>query len=237
MTRGVSEGERFAALPSLAVAAHELKSPLALIRQLSLLACDDDCSEEQRRISLEQLLLVATRSLRLVDDLTQAASLQSALFPLEPVNPAAVCREVAGELIPIARLYGHRVSWPSSRTKVLAVANRRLLGRVIANFLDNALKYTESRVPIRVGVSRVEGRVRVSVRDYGPRLSTREYRQILDELKVIKTARTRPESSGLGIFLASEFAKLMEGQIGLIRHRDGVTFFVELPLSGQMSLL
>ena len=34
-----------------------------------------------------------------------------------------------------------------------------------------------------------------------------------------------------------QFAKLMEGQIGLIRHRDGVTFFVELPLSGQMSLL
>lgn len=229
--------EHLAVLPSLSVAAHELKAPLALIRQLSLMANDHDFSEENRRSSLEQLTLVAERSLRIVTDLTQVSHSQALLFPLEPINPAATCREVAGGLTPIARLYGHRVSWPSSRTKVLVVANQRLLERIISNFLDNALKYTEPQTPIRVAISRVGQKARVSVRDYGPRLGLREYRQLLDELETMKTVHTRPDSSGLGIFIASEFAKMMHGDIGLIRHRDGVTFFVELPLSGQMSLL
>ena len=231
------EGERFAALPSFAVAAHELKSPLALIRQLSLVANSDTYSDDERRDSLEQLTLVATRSLGLVDDLTQAISMQPTLFPLEPVNPSAICREIASDLIPMARLYGQRISWPPARSRVLVVANRRLLVRILTNFLDNAFKYTELHIPIRVRISRHGDTVRVGVRDYGPRMTTTEYRKMLDELGVVKTARTRPDSSGLGIFLASEFAKMMSGQIGVTRHRDGVTFFVELPLSGQMSLL
>ena len=237
MVKGTFDVERFATLPSLSVAAHELKAPLALIRQLSLVANDDNFSEKHQHQSLEQLTLVAERSLRLVTDLTQVSNSRASLFSLEPVNPAAVCRGVASDLAPIAKLYGHRVLWPSSRTSLLVVANQRLLERVIANFLDNALKYTEPQTPIRVSVRRIGQKARVNVRDFGPRLGLREYRQLLGELERIKTVRTRPDSSGLGIFIAAEFAKMMHGSIGLTRHRDGVTFFVELPLSQQMSLL
>jgi integral membrane sensor signal transduction histidine kinase len=49
--------------------------------------------------------------------------------------------------------------------------------------------------------------------------------------------RTRPESSGLGIYVANQFARAMNGRIGLIRHRDGLTFYVEMPISRQLSLI
>jgi len=68
-------------------------------------------------------------------------------------------------------------------------------------------------------------------------MSNIEYRRLLGELETKKTVKSRPNSSGLGIFLASEFARTMHGQIGLTRHRDGVTFYVELPVSRQMSWL
>lgn len=236
MDRGVLGSESFAGLPSLSVAAHELKSPIALMRQLSLAVLEEDLSDEQRS-RLKQMVVTADRSLRLVNDLSHISSLQSALFPLEPVNPLAICQVIASDMRPMARLYGHGISWTPPRSKALVVANRHLLSRVISNFLDNALKYTERGMPIRLSVSRNNEMMRVNVRDYGPRMSADDYRRLLDELETKKTVKSRPDSSGLGIFLASEFAKTMHGRIGLIRHRDGVTFYVELPVSRQMSWL
>jgi K+-sensing histidine kinase KdpD len=47
----------------------------------------------------------------------------------------------------------------------------------------------------------------------------------------------RPQSSGLGIFIASQFADAMNGNIGVTRHRDGVTFYVDLNSSRQLKFL
>ena len=236
MDRGVLGSESFAGLPSLSVAAHELKSPIALMRQLSLAVLEEDLSDEQRS-RLKQMVATADRSLRLVTDLSHVSNLQSALFPLEPVNPLAVCQTIVSEMRPMAILYGHGITWAPSRSNVLVVANRHLLGRVVSNFLDNAMKYTEQGMPIRLSVSRSRESLRVNVRDYGPRMGSVDYRRMLDELETKKTIKSRPDSSGLGVFLASEFAKTMHGRIGLTRHRDGVTFYVELPVSRQMSWL
>ena len=79
--------------------------------------------------------------------------------------------------------------------------------------------------------------IRLGVRDYGPMISLEEYRRLTSEISLRKTVRTRPESSGLGIYVASQFAQAMNGEIGLTRHRDGLTFFVDLPMSKQMSWL
>lgn len=237
MERGVQRTDGLAALPSISVAAHELKSPLTLMRQLSLLLGDASLSDQERAQYQAQLVLLSERSLALVSDVAQAANVQPSLFPLEPVNPFAVCRDIARDAHLMAELYNRRIQWPRSRAGVLMVANRRLVERIMANFLTNAVKYTEPTVPIRVVVQRLSGVIRLGVRDFGPQLTRREYRQLLDELSQRKTIKTRPESSGLGIFIASQFAEAMDGSIGLIRHRDGVTFYVELPVSRQMSLL
>lgn len=237
MTRGEFDVDVLMALPSASVAAHELKTPLALIRQLGLALEDDTMSTDMRAEYYRQIVTVAHRALAVVTDMTQAATMQPSLFPLEPVNPLAVCRALMRETVPLAHLYNHGIVWPKSRSNMLIVANRHLLSRVIMNFLDNALKYSEPNMPIRLTLRKIGSVVRVGVRDYGPRLSRSDYNTLVHELEMMKAVRTRPESSGLGIYLASEFAKMMQGKIGLVRHRDGVTFFVELPLSGQMRLL
>lgn len=237
MSEGMWSDEQFAALPSLSVAAHELKAPLALVRQLGLLLGDETIGISERAEYQRQLIVTSERALRLVMDLTQAANLQPSLFPLEPVNPFAVCREMAQQSAVMARAYRRRIAWPRARQGTLVVANAELLGRIIANFVDNALKYTEQGVPIAVTVNRHRDMVRVNIRDFGPQMTKREFRRLMNEMELKKTTRTRPESSGLGIFVAGQFARMMNGSIGLSRHRDGVTFFVELPLSQQMRLV
>lgn len=231
-----SQGE-FGGLPSVAVAAHELKAPLALIRQLSL-AIDEGVVTDDARVLQQQIRLTAERALRTVTDVSQAANMTPSLFPLEPVNPLAVCQQMAQEMAPMMRVYQRRVSWPrGGRVRHLVVANRTLLERIVANFVDNALRYSEASAAIQVKVGQRGDMMRLSVRDFGPMMSRAEYRRLVNEMEQRKSVRTRPDSSGLGVFVASQFAKAMGGQIGLIRHRDGLTFYVDMPLSRQLSLL
>ena len=228
----------FGGLPSVLVAAHELKTPLSLIRQLTLMLGDDLTSEADKKQIQQRIVQTSEQALQLTVDLANSANLTPSLFPLEPVNPLAICQQMAAETRFNAVLYGRKISWPrSGRNSRLILANRTLLGRILANFLNNALKYTEDDSEIKVSVKAVGGAVRLSVRDFGPMMSLKEYRRLLDEMDARKTVRTRPESSGLGIYVASQFARAMNGQIGLIRHRDGLTFYVEMPISRQLSLL
>lgn len=228
----------FGGLPSVLVAAHELKTPLALIRQMALLLDDDLTSEADKKQIQQRIVQTSEQALQLTVDLANSANLTPSLFPLEPVNPLALCQQIAAETRLSAALYGRKISWPQrGRNSRLILANRTLLGRILANFLNNALKYTEDGSEIKVSVKAVGDVVRLSVRDFGPMMSLKEYRRLLDEMNARKTVRTRPESSGLGIYVASQFARAMNGQIGLIRHRDGLTFYVDMPISRQLSLL
>lgn len=228
----------FGGLPSVLVAAHELKTPLSLIRQLTLMLGDDLTSEADKKQIRQRIVQTSEQALQLTVDLANSANLTPSLFPLEPVNPLVICQQMAAETRFNAVLYGRKISWPrSGRNSRLILANRTLLGRILANFLNNALKYTEDGSEIKVSVTAAKEAVRLSVRDFGPMMSLREYRRLLDEVDVRKTVRTRPESSGLGIYVASQFARAMNGQIGLIRHRDGLTFYVDMPISRQLSLL
>ena len=237
MTSNQWSDREFGALPSVVVAAHELKTPLALMRQLSLLLSEGSLDgAETRRVS-QQVTQTAERALALVGDLAHTANLSPTLFPLEPVNPLAVCRQIAQEMRPALQVYDRRVEWPRGRQAQLVVANQTLLGRVLANFLENALRYSEPSATVRVKLQRRGDVLRTGVRDFGPMMSLREYRQLLDEMALRKSVRTRPESSGLGVYVASQFAQAMNGEIGLIRHRDGLTFYVDLPLSRQLSWL
>lgn len=237
MTSNQWSDREFGALPSVVVAAHELKTPLALMRQLSLLLSEGSLDgAEAQRVS-QQVTQTAERALALVGDLAHTANLSPTLFPLEPVNPLAVCRQIAQEMRPALQVYDRRVEWPRGRQAQLVVANQTLLGRVLANFLENALRYSEPSATVRVKLQRRGDVLRMGVRDFGPMMSLREYRQLLDEMALRKSVRTRPESSGLGVYVASQFAQAMNGEIGLIRHRDGLTFYVDVPLSRQMSWL
>ena len=228
----------FGALPSVVVAAHELKAPLALIRQMSLLLKDSPLEVEELDQVASQITRTTEQALSLVNDLSWTANLSPTLFPMEPVNPLAVCEHTSQEMRPALEMYNRQIDWPNHQSRnQLVLANHTLLARVLANFLENAIRYSDSCAKIKVSVGRMNETIRLGVRDYGPMISLEEYRRLTSEISLRKTVRTRPESSGLGIYVASQFAQAMNGEIGLTRHRDGLTFFVDLPMSKQMSWL
>lgn len=228
-------------LSSLAVASHELKSPLALIRQLALALESDLVPESEKKRLLRQISLTSEKALRLTGDLTKSVRLPEALFNLEPINPYQLCQDVIKEIDPLFRANERKVTLKSKRKHLLLVANRDLLRRVILNFSDNALNYADDKTDIEINIDTYNrGKtVRLGVRDYGPAVPCDVFAKLEDKLSKVSSSSiyARPQSSGLGLYIVSQFAEAMNGKIGVTRHRDGATFFIDLQSSRQLSLL
>ena len=228
-------------LPSFVAAAHELKSPLALVRQLSLMLEDGNVSEHEQKRMLRQISLTSERALRLTSDLTRSVRLADALFALEPINPQQLCEDIVRELTPLFTAHDRDVKLVPHKHPLLLVANRDLLRRIIMNFSDNALNYAEgdTTVEIKIGSHSAGKIIRLAVRDYGPALPIDTLKTLRGKLatRASTPVHARPQSSGLGLYIASQFADAMNGQIGVTQHHDGATFYIDLQASQQLSLL
>lgn len=227
-------------VPVIIAAAHELKAPLALIRQLSLAIGQGNVSKKELERIAEKITLTSERSLRLTTDLTRSARLEDSLFTLEPINPISLCEDVVHELTPMFAARGKTIAVKERRRSLLAVGNHDLLRRILLNFADNALHYSAPEAPVVLSVSRIKNgqTIRLSVRDYGPALPATIWKSFDTSLgKRAQMIHSRPESSGLGMYIASQFAGVMGASLGATRHRDGATFYVDLSASTQLRLL
>ena len=226
-------------LDFLVAAAHELKAPLALIRQLSLSLERGVIDDESQRM-LRQITLTSEKGLRLTSDLTRTTRLEDSLFTLETINSRQLLEEVVHELTPLYKARGRELRVAEGKRQLMAVANRDLLRRILINFSDNALHYADSETPVILQASSLMGgeRVKLGVRDYGPAVPSDVWQRVKKHLGTSpQTLQSRPASSGLGLFISGQFAEAMHGSIGATRHRDGATFYVDLLASKQLKLL
>lgn len=214
----------------LLMAAHELKSPLTLVRQLAIELGSSEASINEHQRILQQLRLTSEKMLRLTTDLTKSTSTQMHLFPTESLQPRAVIQDVTSELGPLYEAHGRQLSIRNRAKIPPVIANRDLLRRVLCNFADNALHYTsdESVVELFMQLQRERSVVRIGVRDYASVAGKND-----------KSGTDHPaSSSGLGLRIAQQFASAMNGTIGAIKHRNGgASFYIDLPMSRQMTLL
>lgn len=233
-------GGVFVHAPFFVAAAHELKSPLALVRQMALNLEAGGLTVAETKQLARQLTLTSERALRLTSDLTKQARLEDSLFSMEPLNPISLCDEIVDELQPLYRAKGRRLQVKTRHRSLLGLANKDLLRRVLLGFADNALHYSSTQTPVTISIQATEGGqyVRLGVRDYGPAVPADVWRRLASSLGAERQLmQARPESSGLGMYIARQFADAMQARIGATRHRDGATFYIDIHASTQLRLL
>ena len=169
----------------------------------------------------------------------RVARLEDALFEMEPVNPRAICDDVSSELWQLFRFNRRELKIYYRNRRRLAVAHPQLLRSVVYNFCLNAMNYGGEDLPSEIFVcDKGSDKIRIEVRDYGPAVPTRVWREIKNGVvKQPTEISMRPGSSGMGLYIAAKFANYMNAKFGLIRHRDGTSFYVDLPVSEQLSLV
>ena len=216
------------------VAAYELKAPLIVLRQLALAL--DDMNEDGEKIRSE-MVSVSDRAIKQVNDLAKIRRLEDGLFEMEPVSVRAVCDDVVKELSCLCKFNQRDLYIKYTNRSRLVNANRELLYSVIYNFLLNAIHYSGKEMRSELLVKDERDKVKVVIRDFGPALPIDVWKEMKKGwIKQPTSIAMRPGSSGLGLYIASKFSKFMNAEVGAVRHRDGTSFFVKLPVSRQASL-
>lgn len=220
--------------PALVIT-HELKAPLALVRQLALNI--DESNTDDVIDTKKQIVKVSERAMRQVNDLAKIFRLDDSLFEMEPLSVNQICEEVIEELGALFLFNKRELEVFYLKSSALTVSNKELLKSIVYNFCLNAMQYSGETTKSELKVLNRQGKIRVEVRDFGPALPIKIWRELRDGgVRKPTNISMRPGSSGLGLYIASKFSEYLGLNIGAIRHSDGTSFFVDLEPSRQRVL-
>ena len=216
-----------------AVVAQELRRPLLELRQLAFGFDGNGDADEKIRA---EMIAVADKAIRQVNDLSKIKKLSTGFYELKPVAVRALCDDVINE---ISDLFGGKkceMTVRYSNRSRLVMANPELLSSVVYNFLLDATHYTDEDMKTELRVKEASGKVEINVRDFGPALPFDVWQEVKGNLISPRDIAMRPGSSALGLYIASKFSKYMNAEVGAVRHRDGASFFVKIPVPRQLSM-
>lgn len=217
----------------LAVAGHELRTPLAtLVLQLESLkralaagALPPKAASERVQKTLEQ----TNRLNRLIDallDVTRVTAGRLLLEP-EPMDLAELVRDVGGRFAEEATRANVTLTI-SADAPCEGAWDPRRLDQVISNLLSNAIKYGEGS-PVRVTCEHGIDVVRVRVTDGGMGVAPADVERIFRRFERAPSARDRG-GFGLGLWIAREIVTTHGGTIAVESEQGkGSTFTIELP--------
>ena len=218
----------------LATLAHELRNPLAPIRQAALISNTATATEAQKRWSHDVIARQVQHMSLLLDDLLDISrvtrgtlELRMEMTELAQIIDAAI--ETARPAIDAKR---HRFSLDIPPEPVLFAADPLRLAQVLANLLTNAAKYTDREGDIRLRAAHDSEHVTITVADSGVGIPLEALSQVFRMFSQVKSSQDRSEG-GLGIGLALSKG-LVELHGGTIEARSagagrGSEFVVRLP--------
>ncbi|MGY3962572.1 ATP-binding protein [Aeromonas veronii] len=199
-------------------AAHELRTPLAVLRIHSenALAADDDASRQQ---SLHKMLQALDRSDRLIRQLlTQARIDNQQGLVLTELEIGHLLQGTLATLAPIALKKDQQLSLECELPQ-LVMGQATLLELLFSNLIDNALRYTQPEGKIRVRVLREGNRVRVDVSDNGPGIPASALPRLYE--RFFRVNPQQGDGVGLGMAIVSRIAQLHGADLDVHNRPEG----------------
>ncbi len=216
----------------LSAVSHDLRTPLASITGAAstLRAQGDKLAPETRHELLDSISDEAERLSRLVSNLLDMTRLESGvelrrdLYPLEEIVGAALQRMER-------QLERRQVTTDLPDSLPLVYADDVLLGQVVVNLLENAVKYTPEGTPIEVAAEAGKQVITLEIRDHGAGFAAGEETRIFEKFYRGKSKGAR--GVGLGLAICRAVIEAHRGSIEAFnRSGGGAVFRIRLPLAG-----
>jgi two-component system sensor histidine kinase QseC len=200
-------------------AAHELRTPIAAVRAQAQVA-RGALNPDERAHALDGVIAGCDRAARLVEQMLTLARLQpdSVSFESTPVDVAAILRDTIRELTPAA--LAKRIDLGLSPHEPAFVSgNAGLLGILVRNVIDNAIRYSPADTTVDVGVDVSGAAVSIDVSDAGPGIPEMEGTRIGE--RFYRIPGRDASGSGLGLSIVRRILDLHGGTMQLDRSNAG----------------
>ena len=207
--------------------AHDLRSPLGRIRASSEMALTNG---ESHRLLIASTIEECDRLMEMIDTTLDIAEAESgaARLKLEQVNLSLLALDACDMFKPAAEDRHIQLTAHIPEHCVLQ-ADRHRLQRILANLIDNAIKYTPKDGSIHVRLYETENRIGLEVKDTGPGIPPTDLARIFQRFYRGDPSRGG-DGTGLGLSLALAFARAHGGDITAESTLGyGSTFTVVLP--------
>jgi signal transduction histidine kinase/ActR/RegA family two-component response regulator len=233
--RDAAEAANRAKSAFLANTSHELRTPLNALLGLARLARQPEVDEIRRRDYIEQISDSAETLSAIIADILDLSRIEAGKLHLEhlPFRLDTLLDGLHrgyGALADAQGLTMHLCCDPEVPEVVLGDSVR--LRQILSNYLNNALKFTETG-SITLVVRRSEGQnLLFEVRDTGPGIAAEFQSQLFVPFAQVDTSiQRRIGGTGLGLSICRQLAELMSGEVGLrSKPGQGSTFWARLPL-------
>jgi len=224
----------------LATLAHELRNPLAPIRnglQLMKLAGGQLATIEKARSMMERQL---TQMVRLIDDLMDVSRISQDKLELHKVHlPLSTVLNSAVETSrPLIDQMNHQLTVTLPKQALIVDADMTRLAQVFLNLLNNAAKYSDRGGHIQLHVERQGSDVVVNVKDTGIGMAAEQLPRIFEMFTQLDSSLEKSQGGlGIGLTLVKRLVELHGGSIQA--HSDGPgmgsEFIVRLPVVSEGS--
>lgn len=218
----------------LATLAHELRNPLAPIRnalQVMSLAGDDPRILDQARSVMERQV---DQMVRLIEDLLDVSRITRNKLELrkEQVELAVAVQSAVETARPSIEAAGHELKVDLPNEPILLYADLTRLAQIFSNLLTNAAKYTERGGKITLSAEKEGAAVTVRVRDTGMGIPADKLPYIFDLFVQVERAIEKAQGGlGIGLTLVKRLVELHGGTIEAKSNGpgEGSEFIVRLP--------
>jgi PAS domain S-box-containing protein len=223
----------------LAVAAHELRSPLTSTKgfaQLLLRRAERSPGGDEWLAPLRTIDNQVNKVVTLVNRLLDVSRIQEHRLQLqiERGDLLAVVREAVADAQLAAE--GHRIVLESEAREVIGDWDRTRVGQVLANLLDNAVKYSPSGSDIVVTVRADDEQAVVSVEDHGSGITPEARARLFERyFRTDAASRSGSEGMGLGLYVAKGIIDAHGGDMWVASELGrGSTFSFSLPRDARV---
>jgi len=190
---------------------HELKTPVASIRLYLQTLQTRDLDADKRREFYRIMLEDSDRLIHTIEQVLRAGSTRSRFR--RAVRTQVDIGAVANECVTLARTRFHldeqSLEFESRAQPAMVLGNAEELKAAIWNLIDNAIKYSQGDVKVKVALDDApDGRITVRVSDRGIGISSTELKRIFRRFyRTPALGAVRTKGSGLGLFIVRSVAR------------------------------
>ncbi|MGM9681859.1 MAG: histidine kinase dimerization/phospho-acceptor domain-containing protein [Eubacteriales bacterium] len=208
---------------------HDLRTPLTMIKGYAEMVREISWSDPKKRNQdLDIIIRESDRLTALVNEILEYSSMQSLhqIPTMTVFSLNTTVTNVIRQFDALCREQGFLIE-QSVDPDILIKGNEMQIGRVIYNFIDNAINHTDSSQRLSVALRNLGEITRFEVKDYGQGIPEENIPYIWDRYYTSRNRKNKATVSGLGLSIAKEILTMHEARFG-VRYDDGCIFWFEM---------
>lgn len=213
---------------------HDMRTPLTVIKMYTeMIQTVSGDNPEKRAEHLERIQTETEQLTEMINSTMELSKLQSGTFPVHMKafdlthlirSAAASCSSQIEEEVEIVY---------ELEDELFVFADRKLIARVLQNFISNALKFSINEEKIIIRAYRKDIVVRTEIQDFGPGIREEDIPLIWDRYYTVNPYGNNKKGTGLGLNIASAVLKIHDAKYGVeSKDGSGSIFWFELSDSG-----